>query len=94
MTMWRCTSCGGTYEDLGRDGVPYFHACAPRTHPIIRLRDGRETRLVDELPAEAVVVRTETEEQPDKRDENIRLDEQGHAMGIKAEGLGRTAVAS
>ena len=27
--MIQCRSCGGTYQATGRDGVAYFHACAP-----------------------------------------------------------------
>lgn len=29
MSQWKCNSCGGTYNDLGRDGGVYMHACAP-----------------------------------------------------------------
>lgn len=24
---WRCTNCGGTYTDVDRSGVSYYHAC-------------------------------------------------------------------
>lgn len=92
MTIWRCHSCGGLYQDENPDRTLNFHACPPLTHTTIRLADGTEERLTGPLPAGAVVVRMESEEQPNKRDENIRLDEHGHADGIKAEGLGRTRV--
>ncbi len=89
MSRYRCNSCWGTYEDISRDGVAYFHACAPLTHTIIRLADGTEARLAGQMPAGASVLRVDSEEHPNKRDENIRLDSEGQAAGIKAEGLGR-----
>ncbi len=92
MNLWRCNACGGTYRDADADGTLYFHACAPLTHTIIRLADGTETRLAGPLPAGAVMVRVESEEHPNRRDENIRLDADGHAAGVKHEGLGRTRL--
>lgn len=29
--MNRCLSCGGTYDPISADGVPYFHVCPPIT---------------------------------------------------------------
>ena len=31
MARKQCNECHGTYEDIGRDGVPYFHVCPPIT---------------------------------------------------------------
>lgn len=27
----QCVTCGGVYEPISRDGLPYFHACPPIT---------------------------------------------------------------
>lgn len=29
MSAWKCKTCGGTYNDRGRDGSTYMHACSP-----------------------------------------------------------------
>lgn len=29
MSIWKCNACGGTYNDLNRDGSIYMHACSP-----------------------------------------------------------------
>jgi hypothetical protein len=99
MARMKCNSCGGTYDDVSADGVPYYHACAPLTHTILRLANGTEAEMTGPLPDGAVVLRVESEERPNKRDENIRLEERVDATGKtvhvavpKSEGLGRTAV--
>jgi hypothetical protein len=99
MTIWRCNSCRGTYSDLSADGVPYFHACAPVTRTYIRQGQGPETLLAGEMPAGAVVVRVDSVEHPDTRDENLRQVEQVNPAGkvglvsvAKSEGRGRTEV--
>lgn len=37
MSRHRCNSCQGEYDDIGADGVAYFHACPPVV--IVRVRD-------------------------------------------------------
>ena len=39
MARLRCNICQGEYDDVGADGVPYFHACPPIARVRIR-RDG------------------------------------------------------
>jgi len=29
MSRFRCNTCRGEYDDVGADGVPYFHTCPP-----------------------------------------------------------------
>ncbi len=89
MSRYRCNSCGGTYTDIGRDGVPYFHSCAPVTVQRIRMPDGEIRNLEGDLPPGAVLHGPPPGEQANKRDENIQLDAEGKAAGIKLEGLGR-----
>jgi hypothetical protein len=33
MAKYKCNSCGATYTDIGRDGVPYRHTCGPTSNP-------------------------------------------------------------
>jgi hypothetical protein len=40
MTRYRCKGCQGEYDDVGADGVAYFHTCPPLIHRLVR-RNGR-----------------------------------------------------
>jgi len=64
MALMRCKSCGGEYDPLPTDGVPYFHACPPITtvhveragNPIdVPLADVRATDLLFVERAGAIV---------------------------------------
>jgi hypothetical protein len=73
----KCKACKGTYNPKQADGVAYFHACPPLSEA-----EAKGT------PAEAVLKAGGTVERADKRDENIRTDTTGKAIGIVAEGAG------
>ncbi len=81
MTRWRCNSCQGTYEDLSADGVPYYHACPPLTLTYVALPGGKEHLLEGEMRPGEVVVRVESPERPNKRDENLDP-AHGHRMRL------------
>lgn len=34
--MQKCNACGGTYEPVSADGVPYFHVCPPSSVADVR----------------------------------------------------------
>lgn len=57
--MYRCLSCSGEYNDVGEDGVRYFHACSPTVYDFTAARgaDGF-------FPSKA---------RPNRRDENLDL---------------------
>ncbi len=78
MPAFRCNSCQGTYRDTQADGTLYFHACPPTPNPLFQPDTAKP--LPD--PRESI-------ERPNKRDENITVDAQGKAAGIKAAGAGR-----
>lgn len=40
----RCKACGGVYDQLGSDGVPYYHVCPPITLVAVQ-RDGTAQRV-------------------------------------------------
>lgn len=55
--MTRCKACGGVYEPIGSDGVPYYHICPPVTLVAVQ-RDGKAQRvpLPELLPSDSVRV--------------------------------------
>jgi hypothetical protein len=42
MSRYRCNTCQGEYEDVGPDGMAYFHVCPPVTLVRVRFEDGSE----------------------------------------------------
>ena len=70
MPYVQCRICGGTYDTIGRDGVPYFHACPPLS--VVELAAAVAAGKV-QLPAGETVddaVLRRTYERAEKRDEN------------------------
>lgn len=92
MSHWRCNCCGGTYRDIGADGAPYFHACAPVLDPDsgtwVLPPGGR-----DENPRPGMSLLTHPGQiivGIDKTGELVLLDD--GAVPIRSEGLGRTLL--
>lgn len=100
MARLRCISCQGEYDDVGADGVPYFHACPPIARVRIR-RDGQALTvdLADLLPTDERIADV-TRERPDRRDENTaraggeeELDRiTGRRRKLRARGRGVTVI--
>lgn len=57
MATLQCKSCGGVYDDVQRDGIRYFHACAPVTRVAVE-RAGSPTvvDLKDVKPDDTITV--------------------------------------
>ena len=80
MARKHCNSCDGEYDDVGPDGLLYFHACPSVTRVRVQ-RDGQRhvVALADVQPTDTIVVEragqrqeiTAAELQPDDR----RLDD-------------------
>ena len=53
----RCNSCNGVYDDIGRDGLAYYHTCPPITLVGVT-RDGADldVPLADLRPTDLVWV--------------------------------------
>ena len=92
MALMRCKSCGGEYDPLPTDGVPYFHACPPITTVHVE----RAGAIVRVLPAAFVETDRRSGDQQiqraDKRDENVKVtgyDKTGNPIvAPKSEGKG------
>lgn len=104
MAKWQCNSCGATYDDGARIGIPYYHACGPIPNP-----DYQPHWDADKFDSRQEI------ERPDKRDENLlpgvqwidnkpvvresdphdatRIITTTPASLIRSEGKGRTLVA-
>lgn len=87
--LWRCATCGGTYNDRSSDGVLYFHACPPlRVVVAPGDPDTHAGQVVEDVA------------RPDARDERPGpqqlLDPSGNIVAerppMRAEGRGRTRV--
>jgi hypothetical protein len=59
MATYKCSSCGGTYDDVQRDGALYRHVCGPIPNPAF-----------NPIPGKGAVDLRETLERANKRDEN------------------------
>jgi hypothetical protein len=94
MARYQCNTCQGEYDELGADGMLYFHACPPLHRARVR-REGQELELeASELRETDEVLERRTINRPDHRDENRNpndRDERGLAR-IRAEGRGRAIV--
>lgn len=55
MSLKRCNTCGGEYDDVLRDGLLYFHTCPPITRVRV-LRDAQRqvVDLADVRPTDTV----------------------------------------
>lgn len=75
MSRTICPACGGTYDTVSSDGVPYYHACPPigRAELPEDKRDGYD-------PIAAAVNR------PGHRDENVAAVEAGGPPGDPRKG--------
>lgn len=91
-----CNSCRGEYDDVGPDGVLYFHACAPIIRARVRRADGT-TAVVDpaNVRQDDARIGDVVEERPDKRDENTarRDGDDPRQRVIRSEGKGATPKA-
>lgn len=91
---YRCNTCQGEYDDQGKDGSLYFHACPPiQRARVKRGEEELELDLEQALETDQVLERFAIE-RPDARDENRNpndRDERGRAQ-IRSEGKGRTAL--
>lgn len=47
---WQCVTCAGIYDDVGPDGVRYFHACPPLRR-VLLLAPGGQTVVADHAVA-------------------------------------------
>jgi hypothetical protein len=53
----QCNACGGIYDDLGADGVAYYHVCPPITLvPVQRAGKAQLVPLTDLQGADEIVV--------------------------------------
>jgi hypothetical protein len=90
--MVTCVTCGGTYDPIGRDGLTYFHACAPLS--VVELQaavaGGRVRLPMGETADDAVQRRTY--ERAEKRDENRASTAAADTDRVKAIGRGTTPV--
>ena len=81
MPRFRCNTCRGEYQDVGPDGVRYFHACPLQAIP--------GAQPDPDLPA---FTPPRFRERPDKRNENMFQDEPGKPGRGISEGRGRTRI--
>lgn len=51
MNRYRCIACGGEYDEIGADGMLYFHTCPPVTLVTTKDHNGQVT----EQPLRALV---------------------------------------
>jgi hypothetical protein len=89
----RCNTCGGTYDSHQRDGLEYYHACAPLSAPEVAaaVLAGTIVLPVGETPEIAVLRRLY--ERPNLRDENIDpTGPAGTSAVMKAAGRGVTVL--
>ena len=58
MALMKCNSCGGEYQDVSADGVPYFHSCPPVTRCRVK-RNGAwiDVELAAVVPTDIVKVK-------------------------------------
>lgn len=69
----KCRSCGGEYEPTQRDGLRYFHACAPLPGLVLVRRNGELMAVnADATLPDADVLVGHAVERPNKRDENVQ----------------------
>lgn len=60
---WRCSTCGGEYDDILPDGTLYFHACPPifdpETDELIERPDARNENIVEDRKTGRVWIKAE-----------------------------------
>lgn len=91
MATYQCKTCQGVYVDPQRDGMRYFHACAPIHNPAYDAQfdiDDEGNRVAKGAIDPNI---PEMLERPNKRDENVERKPDGR-VGPKADGPGKDVV--
>jgi hypothetical protein len=88
----QCTTCGGVYDSVSADGVPYFHQCAPvRVLRVLEL-DGTYSTVLPGNEGARRVVAERFVTRPNERNENLQRAPIGGQAAPIAVGKGITSV--
>lgn len=69
--MVQCKACLATYEPIQRDGVRYFHTCAPLSNAEIKAALGLPVDEEQHTKEQAAQLAAASRVRPGARDENV-----------------------
>lgn len=89
----QCVTCGGVYDPVAADGLPYFHACPPLRKLRVANVDGTFSTVDPGQEGVRKVHGERFEPRADARNDNVRLDPVTGKGAPIAAGQGVTPIA-